>query len=241
MGTVSVVRLAEIEIYHSRPIAPTRRVAIGRCDLPFDPEPGPGGVLLAGIVARFLRDVDRDFHDDYLRLLHQLQRGERIPQPRLRHRLQEDVVGLTRTRHALERRDGKLSFLFQANRGRPEQFVLAAAYVAGRLPYSDRPAVMDIIRKGAAWQGPVDGRLIAHLTGRVDAFASTNGFADPVGWALDTLGFVDLTGSSPERTEVQARFRELLRTAHPDTGGGGGDAAQRIADLTEARRILLGS
>ncbi|MGI9623301.1 MAG: hypothetical protein ACR2PK_10730 [Acidimicrobiales bacterium] len=232
--------LAELEIYHSRPIAPTRRVAIGHRLLPIEPAPGPGGVLLAGIVARFLPDVDREFHDDYLELLHQLQRGARIPQPRLRHRLQQDVVGLTRTRHRLEKVDGKLRFTFPANRGAPEQHVLAAAYAAGELAYSDRPEVMDLMRKAEAWRGPVDGKLIAHLTGRSSAFGSENGFGDPVGWALGTLGFGPANGSQPQRDEVQQRFRELLRTAHPDTADDlSFDAAARIEELTEARRILL--
>jgi len=48
------VILAELEIWHSRPIAPTRRVAIGDQDLPCDPPPGYGGILLAGIVAVLL-------------------------------------------------------------------------------------------------------------------------------------------------------------------------------------------
>jgi hypothetical protein len=233
--------LAEIEIYHSRPITPTRRVALGATHLPIDPSPGPGGVLLAGIVARFLPDVDVDFHDDYLRLLHQLQRGERIPQPRLRHRLQQDLVGLTRSRHRLERQDGRLRFVFQINRGRPEQYVLAAAYAAGALAYADRPPVMEIMRRAERWRGPIDGTLVAHLTGRSDAFASTAGFADPKGWALGILGF-DAEAGRPERSEVQRRFRELLRTAHPDTAETSGtDPADRIADLSEARRILLAS
>lgn len=235
------MRLAEIEIYHSRPIAPTRRVAVGRTNLPIDPSPGPGGVLLAGIVARFLRDVDSDFQGDYLRLLQQLQRGERIPQPRLRHRLQVDTIGMTRSRHRLERRDGKLTFVFESTNGRPEQYVLGAAYAAGAFAYQDRPDIMDIMRRGAKWQGPVDGRLIAHLTGREDAFVSADGFADPVGWALDTLGLGNVDTGAPPRVEIQQRFRELLRTAHPDTGGTDAEAAQRIADLTEARRILLSS
>lgn len=236
--------LAELEIFHSRPITPTRRVALGRMQLPVVPPPGPGGVLLAGIVARFLPDVDIDFHDDYLDLLHQLQRGARIPQPKLRHRLQEDVVGLTRSTHRLERLNGKLQFVFQVNRGAPEQYVLAAAYAAGSFPYSDRPPVMDLMRKAEQWRGPVDGTLIAHLTGRTDAFTSANGFADPIGWALTTLGFPAPVhdDTDPPARDVQRRFRELLRTAHPDTAADGeADAAQRIADLTEARRILLGS
>jgi curved DNA-binding protein CbpA len=38
---------------------------------------------------------------------------------------------------------------------------------------------------------------------------------------------------------IQRRFRDLLRHAHPDHGGETDAAAQRINDLTEARRILL--
>jgi curved DNA-binding protein CbpA len=45
----------------------------------------------------------------------------------------------------------------------------------------------------------------------------------------------------PARTDVQRRFRDLLREAHPDHGGATDDAAQRISELTEARRILLAS
>ncbi len=40
---------------------------------------------------------------------------------------------------------------------------------------------------------------------------------------------------------MQDRFRDLLRDAHPDHGGDVDDAAQRITELTEARRILLRS
>ena len=40
--------------------------------------------------------------------------------------------------------------------------------------------------------------------------------------------------------EVVRRYRELLRQAHPDHGAQTDGAAQRIADLTEARRILTG-
>ena len=48
-------------------------------------------------------------------------------------------------------------------------------------------------------------------------------------------------GSSdlPSSKEVRSRFRELLMDAHPDHGATTSGAAQRIADLTEARRILL--
>jgi curved DNA-binding protein CbpA len=39
---------------------------------------------------------------------------------------------------------------------------------------------------------------------------------------------------------VQKRFRRLVRLAHPDHGGGSVGAAERIAELTEARELLLG-
>ena len=62
------------------------------------------------------------------------------------------------------------------------------------------------------------------------------GGRDPIVWALGVLG---LPPEATERRAVQERFRLLLREAHPDHGGATGDAAQRIGELTEARRILL--
>ena len=46
-----MVVLAELEIFCSRPHAPTRRVALGEADLPCEPAPGFGGILLGGVVA----------------------------------------------------------------------------------------------------------------------------------------------------------------------------------------------
>ena len=104
---------------------------------------------------------------------------------------------------------------------------------------------MQTIRRAVRWQGRVDGDLIATLSGvgrgrPLSAFA----FENPVSWALDVLRFpagtkVGPRGSLP-RGEVQLRFREALMAAHPDHGGEAEGAAQRIAELTEARRILLG-
>ena len=50
--------LAELEIWHSRPIAPTRRVALGRVVLPTDPAPGFGGLLLGAVVAAHMDAMD---------------------------------------------------------------------------------------------------------------------------------------------------------------------------------------
>ena len=50
--------LAELEIWHSRPFTPTRRLALGNVMLPIDPAPGLGGLLLGGVVAAHMAEVD---------------------------------------------------------------------------------------------------------------------------------------------------------------------------------------
>ena len=80
--------LAELEVYHSRPIAPTRRVAIGRAILPVDDSPGFGGLLLGAIVAKYSQMIDAELLEELEILSYQVEQGHRIPQPRLRHRLQ---------------------------------------------------------------------------------------------------------------------------------------------------------
>lgn len=233
--------LAELEAYFSRPIAPTRRVALGRLVLPVEPTPGYGGILLGGIAAAFAPQIDEDLHDDVLHLMVELERGRRIAQPRLRHRLQEDRVGLQLCSHRLvEDERGSVRFVIDTEKGTPAQHVLCAVYAAGGLPRPVRPAVMDAVRKGFRWQTGPGPALIAHLSGR-SAGLSTDALRDPVGWAMRVL---DLRGGGhatvPSRREIQRAFRDRLRDAHPDHGAQGDGAAERITELTEARRILLG-
>ena len=47
-------------------------------------------------------------------------------------------------------------------------------------------------------------------------------------------------GSEVARDDVQRRFRRLVRLAHPDHGAVNAGAAERIAELTDAREVLLG-
>jgi hypothetical protein len=79
--------------------------------------------------------------------------------------------------------------------------------------------------------------LVAHLAGSQSARLSA--LADPMGWALDTLGF-PLGSTQPSRREVTKRFRERMRDVHPDHGGSSVDASKAILDLNEARRVLTG-
>lgn len=235
--------LAELEVFHSRPIAPTRRVALGRTDLPVSPAPGFGGILLGGIVAGHMAKLDPDLFDDLHRLTHQLQEGHRIPQPRLRHRFQTDRIGLTRSVHRLVGQGEDLGFEFEA-KGAAAQHILAAVYAAGQLPLVARGRVMDTIRLAMRWSGALDRGFVAHVTGLERSRSwSARAFHDPVQWAIDVLGLSDVDDALavPNRSAVQRRFRDLLRAAHPDHGGDTDDAAHRIAELTEARRILLAS
>jgi hypothetical protein len=240
------VILAELEVFHSRPIAPTRRVALGRTKLPASPAPGFGGILLGGIVAGHMDELDPELFDDLHRLTIQLQEGHRIPQPRLRHRFQTDRIGLTRSVHRLLGDGEDLRFDFEV-KGAAAQHILAAVYAAGRLPPAARGRVMEVVRRAMRWSGPLDNGFVAHVTG-LDRTRdwSASAFHDPVQWALGVLGLVTSVDDPaalfvPDRAAVQRQFRDLLRVAHPDHGGATDAAAERIADLTEARRILLGA
>lgn len=284
--------LAELEVYHSRPVAPTRRVALGDMRLPVDPPPGFGGILLGGIVAANIGGVDPDFLPDLARLTTRLEEGMNVPQPQLRHRLQKDRVGLTRSTHRLIGEGDTLSFEFDDANGDPSQQLLGAIYACGQMRTTARRAVMGTLRRAITWQGTIGPELITALAGfNKGASWSTHALSHPIEWALEVLEFgidpepagvgaprsggainwhggpsrgrgddgvtggngekgangtngsnarVNGRGIGPDRIEIQRRYRRLLIEAHPDHGGQADDAAQRIADLGEARRILLG-
>lgn len=250
--------VAELEVYHSRPVAPTRRVALGHLTLPVDPPPGFGGVLLGGIVAHHIGSLDPDLLPDLHRLTLQLENGQSIPQPRLRYRLQRDKVGLQLSTHRLVGHGDELRFDFAGGDGLPTQHLLAAVYAAGQLPVRARPPVMGAIRRAAGWQGSVGPELIAALAGfGAGSSLPSHALSHPVEWALEVLGLanreagattvngsagprVSREGIGPSRKEIQQAYRRLLIEAHPDHGGRTESAARRIAELTEARRILLG-
>jgi hypothetical protein len=240
-----VAVLAELEIFHSRAIAPTRRVALGDSTLPIEPPPGFGGILIGGVVAAHITAIDPDLHADLMRLTVQVEEGQRIPQPRLRYRLQSDRVGLLRSQFRLIGEGEDVSFDFD-ERATPAQAILGAVYATGRIEPPARHVVMSTIRRAMRWVGPIGPDLVANLIGMSHTPHAMSAFRDPEAWALATLGFgINGNGGGaahtarPSRRQVQRQFRSLLRDAHPDHGGEADDAAQRIADLSEARRILL--
>jgi hypothetical protein len=115
--------------------------------------------------------------------------------------------------------------------------VLGAVYATGQLPASARTAVMEVIRRSMRWEGPLGTSFVASILGRRAGYWAPSSFADPVAWARVTLGLA--TDEAAPREKVQRQFRELLRAAHPDSGGDEDLAARRISELSEARRILL--
>jgi hypothetical protein len=232
-----VTVLAELVIWHSRPFSPTRRLALGESTLPTDPAPGFGGILLGAVVAAHMEALDPDFPPELHRLISDVERGQRIVQPRLRHRFQTDRVGLSSSRHRLVGVGEGIEFDL-GTKGTAAQQVLGAVYAAAAVPRQARHSVATALHKAMRWSGPLGPAFVSYLSGVGGARAwSARAFTDPVAWALEVLG---LTASSPERQEVVASFRARLREVHPDHGGSADDAGQRILDLTEARRILLG-
>lgn len=226
--------LAELEIWHSRPVVPTRRLALGHVVLPVDPAPGFGGLLLGAIVARHLPEVDDDLVADVHRLLDQVQSGHRIVQPRLRHRYQVDRHGLASSVHRLVGDGDNVTFELHAQGSALAQ-VLGAVYAVERLDLGSRRVLVPILHRAMQWRGPIGPSFIANLAG--SAASNLAALADPRAWALELLGFA-LGTTSVSKKEVTARYRERLRAVHPDHGGDEAGASRAIADLAEARRIL---
>jgi hypothetical protein len=227
--------LAEVEIFHSRTQSPTRRLSLGNLVLPVDPAPGLGGLLLGGIVAAHLHEVEEELVPDVHRLVLQVDRGDRVVQPRLMHRYQIDRQGLSRSRHRLVGDGEQLSYEFESN-GSALQQVLGAIYSLERLDVLVRHALTPVLHKAMRWRGPIDTSFLSYLAG--SATSSITAMTDPRAWALELLGFPAGT-VSPSKRDVQRRYRESLRDVHPDHGGSVNDAGQRIEQLGEARRVLL--
>ncbi len=226
---------AELEVRHSRIVAPTRRVALGELFLPTDPPDGP--LLLAAIVGTFVPRLDPDLRDDLDLLIDDLERRRRIPQPRLRHRFQTDTQGLARSRHRLYRDDESGEALLSYEEAlHPLPQILAAVYATGMLVTAARSHAFSLLWRASRWEGGTNEHLLSHLSGP-DPLATIRRRRGGAEWALAALGFSP--DEQPERSDVVRRFRDAVRDAHPDHGAESTEASMRITELTDARRILL--
>ncbi|HEY5663999.1 MAG TPA: hypothetical protein VIS05_08190 [Ilumatobacter sp.] len=226
--------LAELEVYHTRPAVPTRRVALGHLVLPVSPPPGFGGLLLGAVVANHAGGLDPEVIADVARLIGQVEQGERVVQPRLRHRFQVDRHGLSHSRHQMIGNDDDIEFDF-ASTGSDLAQVLGAVYAVERLEPTSRRVVAPVLLKALRWRGPIGPALVAHLAGAQST--ALTALADPRGWAMSILGF-DPAAAVPDKRVISKQFRDRMRAVHPDHGGAAGDAGKAILDLNEARRIL---
>lgn len=233
-GVTSPRVLAELEVFHTRPAVPTRRVALGHLVLPVEPAPGFGGLLLGAVVANHVTGVDPDLLADLARLIGQVERGERIVQPRLRHRFQVDRHGLSHSRHRMLGHGDEVEMDFGTT-GSDLAQVLGAVYAVERLEPASRLIVGPVLLKGLRWRGPIGPALLAHLAGAQSAALSA--LADPRAWALELLGF-DAAVVRPSKREITKRYRARMHDVHPDHGGDRATASTAILELNEARRIL---
>lgn len=248
--------LAELLVRHTRRHMPTRRVAVGEAYLPTS-GPAHGAVLLGAIVAEHLPELDAEQADLMPRLVEDARNGLSVPRIALRYRLQTDTHGLDRSRHRLAEEGGRLVLELDRH-GRPDPQVIAVVMAAASLPPSGRSVAMRAItdalrRPGRLPEGIEVRRLLLGVPGAPPppVGARRGGAADgldPDGfwggtpadqrWAMEVLGL--RPDASLERADVQARFRRLVRHVHPDHGAARLGAADRLAQLTEARSVLLG-
>lgn len=226
--------LAELEIWHTRPLAPTRRLSLGNLVLPVDPPPGFGGLLLGAVVAGHVAEVADEVIPDVHRLIDQVERGDHVVQPRLRHRFQVDRHGQALSTHRLVGVGDAITAEFHTT-GTAMAQVLGAVYAVERLEPASRRIVAPVLHKAMRWPGPAGPALIAHLAG--SGAASLTSLADPRAWALEILGF-PLGSATPTKKEVTAQFRARMRSVHPDHGGDQADASTAVFELAEARRVL---
>ena len=144
----------------------------------------------------------------------------RVVQPRLRHRLQTDRIGLLRSELSLVSDSDGLRFGF-SGQGSPLVYMIGAIYAAATVPNVVRTAVFGSLRRGLYWRGSIGPGLIGHLGGKGDTSAWEALGEDPVIWALRTLD-MDAADSRPDHDVIRRQFRQALRDAHPDHGGRGG-------------------
>lgn len=244
--------LAELLVRHTRRHMPTRRVAVESAFLPTHGA-AHGLALLEGVVSEAVVSLDEDDRDAVIALVRAARSGDlTIPRIAARHRLQHDFHGLARSRHRiLTEPDGLITLELDIH-GPALPQLLAAILAAGDLPASARPIAVDAIERGIAAPGRRPAGYGLRLRTEGEATKWHEGMepgaptiaADPwhgVGterrWALEVLGLNDPT--PPEASEIQRRFRRLLREAHPDHGARHSGAAERIDMLREARSILL--
>ncbi len=247
--------LAELNIRHTRHHMPTRRVALGDTFLPTSGS-AHGAALLAAVVSEFAVELDDERRELLPRLLRDARSGLSVPRIALRYRIQTDTHGLDRSRHRIigSTVDSPLGVgvpgivLELDLHGRAVPQVIGAVLAASSLPPTARAIALDAIEAAGKNPGHSADFIVRRLLeGALDLreFVAA-GVGAPDSWAgvpADRRWAMEVLGLNPEipltRRDVQFRFRRLVRIAHPDHGAGAGGAAERLAELSDARSLLL--
>jgi hypothetical protein len=243
--------LAELNIRHTRRHQPTRRVALDPGYLPTSGN-AYGAVLLGAVVAEFVDALDEEQLELLPRFLADARKGRLdVPRIALRYRLQTDVHGLDRSRHRFAAEAASpLVIELDTHAAAAPQVIGAVLAAAAMGPTARGTAFRAIDAARARPRVPPEGvvlrRLLQGVPGAVPPLPGRGGHAgaDPwrgipaeQRWAMEVLGV--RAGPTVDRSDVQQRFRRLLRLAHPDQGATTTGAAERIAELSEARALLL--
>jgi hypothetical protein len=255
------VILAELNVRHTRRHMPTRRVALGDHYLPTSGA-AYGAVLLAAVAADSVDGLDIEQRDALTRFLDDAHGGLSVPRIALRYRLQTDVHGLDRSRHRIVGEgaldgSGRPRVVLELDvHGRAAPQLIGTVMAAAALSPSARRIAFRAVeaalaRPGVMPEGVQIRRLFEGVPGARPAAPSAGRGRNGAGaaidpwrnvpaerrWAMEVLG-LNAT-MTVDRDDVQRRFRRLVRLAHPDQGGAATGAAERIAELSEARELLL--
>ncbi len=181
---------SKIEIFHSRPVVPTRRISLGEqiidpqvlvedysaegnvASRPVTPQLTMTGLLLACVVGKYASNIHPDLWEDLEMLIDNIERNQKILQPFMRFRLQTDKVGLAKTTHTLTKfsdggvEDNKFKLSnFSGSAGnnteRPVTKGTSLQQVLGAL-YATRKYVVSEMKNGN--RGAVDGCISAIRT-----------------------------------------------------------------------------
>ncbi len=250
--------LAELNVRHTRRHMPTRRVALDDGYLPTSGS-AFGGALLGAVIAEHVPGLDEEQLDALHRLVDAARDGLTVPRIALRYRLQTDTHGLDLSRHRITGADvqaGNLRPVLELDRhgppapagdrcpdgrrcapavGPPDRVPLRrrrASHARGSSPKASTSAACSRVFPGSDRSHPVRGHRE-----RPTSADEWRGVPSERRWAMEVLGL--RSGMSVERDDVQKRFRRLVRLAHPDHGAGSAGAAERIAELADARELLL--
>jgi hypothetical protein len=250
------VILAELNVRHTRRHMPTRRVALGHHYLPTSGA-GYGVVLLAAVAADSVPGLDEEQRVTLARFVDDAHTGLSVPRIALRYRLQTDTHGLDRSRHRIVGEPGRVVLELDVH-GRAAPQLIAAVMAATQMPTRDarrvtlRAVGVALARPGVLPEGLEVRRLFEGVPGARPAAPGTagSGFVSAADgldpwrdvpserrWAMEVLGLGALM--DVDHDDVQRRFRRLIRLAHPDHGAEIRGAAERIAELREARELLL--